>query len=210
MKSELLKAARAHAIPAGEDGLWSVRKFTLSKPLVVNREQQNVLLPPDTYTQLFCLTESTMHLLGECVMHDTPEELNKHLQFMLLARGSVLITGLGLGCVVRGTLANPNVTHVTCIERSPSIMKLVAPYMPKERLTIIEADALEWVKRPGEWRFDCAWHDLWSNPDRKEPHLQVNHMQMICDLISSERVAFQGAWAFPKDQRRLMKPLNVI
>jgi hypothetical protein len=35
-------------------------------------------------------------------MNDFPQELKKHLDFVLRARGRVLVTGLGLGCVVRG------------------------------------------------------------------------------------------------------------
>jgi len=136
-------------------------------------------------------------------MDDSDRELRTHLDFMLRAKGRVLITGLGLGCVVRGCLANPAVEQVTCIERDQSVLKLVAPYMPKTpRLEIIKADALKWCEATEE-KFDCAWHDLWSDPDKEEPHLQVNHSHLLAML--ADKVGYQGAWAFPREQKRLWR-----
>jgi len=203
LKEYILACARADSIPEGESRLWSVKKVRLSKPLdiVHPRLKTRVYLPAGTYTKLFRVTESTLHNGGECVMEDTPFELRTHLQFMLRARGRVLITGLGLGCVVRGCLANPAVEHVLCIERDTSVLKLVAPYMPQtKRLTIIVADAVKWCAET-ENEFDCAWHDIWSDTDAGEEHLHVLHGQLLAHMGS--KVGFQGAWDFPRDQKRL-------
>lgn len=129
LKQTVLAAARADAIPAGDSGLWMVRKDIARKPILAKRNDKLVQIPAGTYTSLVRWTESTLHLHGEVVMHDVPAELNTHLDFMLRANGRVLVTGLGLGCVVRGCLANPAVRHVTCIENSVDVLKLVAPYM---------------------------------------------------------------------------------
>lgn len=134
-------------------------------------------------------------------MEDTPFELKKHLSFMLQAHGRVLVTGLGLGCVVRGLLANPNVDHVTCIERSSDVLKLVEPYMPQDRLTIIQADALEWTKTNKE-RFDFAWHDIWTDRDQGEPHLDLWHTHLIFNCL--DKVGRQGAWNYNRTARRLI------
>ena len=155
-----------------------------------------------TSTALLCATQSTMHLDGELVMHDTPYELNTHLNFMLKAWGRVLITGLeSVGCVTRGVLANPRVSTVTVIEQSAeTYLKLVEPYMPKgPRITIIKADALTWTKDTGQY-FDYAWHDLWTNPDRNEPALQVWHGKLIRNM--AHKATIQGAWGFPSYLRR--------
>lgn len=212
LKYKLLRAARADSIPEGVSGLWRVHRYTLPVECEVPRSdyfgnQKIITLQPGTYTQLYRMTMATMHKLGELVMQDTPEELNTHLGFMLRACGKVLITGLGLGCVVRGTLANPQVEHVTVIERDPHVLALVGPHMPDERLTIIKADAVKWVKRNKE-HFDCAWHDLWSDPDTKEQHLQISHSALIRALAS--RVRFQGAWQFPRNFRRLWRRHNSV
>jgi hypothetical protein len=206
LKDDILRAARADAIPKGTSGVWTVKKFSLSDTFTSG----NRVIPPGHYTQLFCyvLAHAMQSPLGDCVMHDTPEELNKHLDFMLRAHGRVLITGLGLGCVVRGCLANPAVKCVTIIEKSQDVMKLVWPYMPEKRkLSLIHADALDWT-RNSRRRFDCAWHDLWVNEDFDETHLQTYHMQMICEMAS--KVKLQGAWEFPRMFKRKMEFAKVI
>lgn len=202
MKDKILAAAKADAIPEGESGLWFVKKFTYIKRFLALHCNKPKWIEPGSYTKLFRVTDSTMHTCGECVMHDTPEELRTHLEFMLKAKGDVLITGLGLGCVVRGCLANPNVRSVVCIEKSKDVLKLVEPYMPTERLKIVRADALLWCAET-DLRFDCAWHDIWTDTDRGEPHLAVAHTQLICHTAG--KVAFQGAWNYPRHYRRLMR-----
>ncbi len=211
LKEIILQAARAHAIPAGEAGLWSVTKVFLNKNILaasgIPERLQKV--PAGEYTNLFRLTDATMHKWpGECVMQDTPHELRQHLEFMLKAKGRVLVTGLGLGCVTRGLLMNLNVESVTVIERDSDVMKLVAPYMPKDcRLSIIVADAQEWVKQT-DLVFDCAWHDIWTDESRGEPHLASAHMELICAMAG--RVKMQGAWAFPRYFRSRMEFAGVI
>lgn len=182
MKEQILQAARAEAIPRGEDGLWSVKKLNLVKPFEGEDKGRKISLQPGVYTQLFRVTQATMHLSGDLVMHDFPEELRTHLDFMLKAHGKVLVSGLGLGCVARGLLANPNVTHVTVLENSKSVLRLVYPYMPHTvRLTILRADALRWTKETRQV-FDCAYHDLWTDTSMGEPHLQIVHQQLVLGM----------------------------
>lgn len=204
LKEKVLEAAMASAIPEGSSGLWYVKKCVLTKPIICAHEGKLKSVPPGNYTKLFRWTDSTIHLTeGECVMHDTPEELQTHLDFMMRARGRVLITGLGLGCVTRGCLANPAVRSVTVIELSTDVLRLVYPFMPKDpKLTVVRDDARDWVRRHGTG-FDVAWHDLWTDTDAGEEHLQLVHMDLLCSLAG--KVQMQGAWAFPRDYRRRMK-----
>jgi hypothetical protein len=209
---QILDAASAQDVESGDSGAWSIKKLPIvgPKPLVVKapKEGKDIVLPPGVYTSLFCMTEATLMSGGELVMHDFPDELLKHLEFMRRAKGRVLITGLGLGCVARGCAANPNVDTVTVIEKSPDVLKLVAPYMGLtgnlpavhggSKIEIIHADALRWCKENTQ-RFDCAWHDLWV-PNNTDPHLQQLHMKLICRM--ADRVDFQGAWEFPRQFRR--------
>jgi hypothetical protein len=206
---EFLNAMRADAIPKGESGLWKITKYGLSKEIdVPDSRGKRWTIPAGFYTCLTCFTEATLHLgTGELVMHDVPYELKKHLIFARRAYGHVLITGLGLGCIARACLANPNVQRVTVIEKSSDVLKLVAQYMPTARLHIVQADATEWVKENGAG-FDCAWHDLWVADDNEAEHLQVLHAKMIIDL--ADKVPVQGAWELPRMYRRLMKPQGVL
>ena len=212
MKTKLLAAARADAIPEASAGLWHIKKLTLAKGITAPKDGRLVHVPAGNYTQLWRWTNATIQERldtgggepGELVMTDSPDELNTHLGFMLRARGRVLISGLGLGCVVRGCLANPAVDHVVCLERDPDVLKMVQPHMPANRLTILRADAVSWIRNNiARQRFDCAWHDLWSDPDKNEGHLQVTHSELF--KLCHQNVGFQGAWAFPKVEKRLWR-----
>lgn len=209
LNSRMIAAAIADAVSEGQSGRWTVKKFTLSKPLAVPREHgRKVVLPPRAYTQLYCSSKGNSNRFGDLVMDDTEHEVRKHLQFMRSANGRVLITGLGLGCVVRGCLANPAVREVVCIERSPDVLKLVAPSMTKDRLTIVEADAINWVpENVKRGRFDCAWHDIWSDPDKGEPALAVAHSRLLIDCLSAG-IRNLGAWNFPREGKRCFRRIS--
>ena len=209
LREHIFQAMRADAIPEGASGPWSVCKWSIAKSLVAPRGTgRSVTIPPGSYTNLFCLTEATMHQPpGELVMHDEPHELAKHLQFILKAEGRVLKTGLGLGCVVRGLLLNPRVTEVVVLERDQHVLKLVAPHMLKERLKIVHAEAVAWCQETSE-RFDCAWHDIWTDESAGEGHLAFAHQKLLKAMKG--KVRFQGAWEFPREFRRLLQPVGVI
>lgn len=188
---DILSAMSAESIPYGSQGLWSVA------PLFVKDSTDGVAA--GLYTRLSSITMASAHTPpGETVMIDHLPELRTHLEFILRAQGRVLVCGLGLGCVVRGLLANPNVTRVDVIERSADVLSLVAPHMPRDRrLKIHVGDARE-IDIDGEW--DDAGHDLWSDGEN-DPHLHVMHAQTMHHW--HKRVGRQFAWQFPRHQRRL-------
>lgn len=200
LKQDIMAAAPAEDVPAGESGLWSIGKKEIEESTYTFHRGKVYVLNPCTITTLRRITGSTMHLSGEVVMDDSPFEIRSHLNFMMKARGNVLVSGLGLGCVVRGLLANPAVKHVTCIEISQNVLELVKPFMPKDRLTIIHDDALKLTKpeKSPLWltRFDCAWHDIWADRDNGDPHLSVLHGRLMANC--RDRVQFQGAWDMPR------------
>jgi hypothetical protein len=200
-KGDFLKAMHADSVPTGWSGLWHITKATIAESTPSIRHGKVVVVPPGKYTFLYRLTDATLHHdpPGEVVMEDTPFELRTHLGFIMQARGKVLVTGLGLGCVIRGLLANPNVHQVVCVENSKDVLKLVGPHMPMERLTIVEADALEWTAKNKE-TFDYAWHDLWTNREAGEPHLDHWHATLLMNC--HDTVKHQGAWAFSRQARK--------
>lgn len=201
---DYLPYMRAENIPAGYSGLWYISKLILKFDTESIHHVKPVTVPAGTYTYLYRLTDATIHNEppGEVVMEDTPFELKTHLGFIMGAFGNVLITGLGLGCVIRGLQANPNVEQITCIENSPDVLKMVAPYMPMEKLTIIEADALEWTGKNKD-PFDCAWHDLWTDRAAGQPHLDIWHAQLIRNCMNKTK--YQGAWNMNKTGKRVLK-----
>jgi hypothetical protein len=177
------------SIPPGKSGEWSVEQFTV-EPRDAALENLRMTIggyghrrvPPGTYTRL---TRGPWN----CVMSDTPAEIMDHVEPVRRATGSVLITGLGLGIVVRAVLLKPGVTDVTVIERSPDVMALVAPHVSDPRLTIIQADAFEW-KPPKGKRWDVVWHDIWDDicSDNLEGMGRLHRK-------FARRCGWQGSWA---------------
>ncbi len=97
---------------------------------------------------------------GNVIMSNTPAEINDHLPFIHKACGRVLVGGLGLGMVLKCLLEKESVTHVTVIEKSPDVIKLIASSFTSDpRVEIINSDVFEY--KPTE-KFDCAWFDIWD------------------------------------------------
>lgn len=200
-----LEAMRAEQIPPGHSWLWEVKRYS-SPAWTIDPSGQRV--PPGTYTAL--LRYSTRGALygGESVMSDHLVELRRHLEFILRARGRVLVTGLGLGCVVRGLLLNPRIKSVDVVERDAHVVGMVWPHMPVDRrLALHVCDAHDFVAGAddgaslGSW--DFAWHDIWTDEEHDEPHLAIAHQRLM--LALRDRVRWQGAWHFPRYLQRVLR-----
>lgn len=200
---ELIAAMRADHIPAPQErGLWYIERAMVADALLATfiehhyHYNQYPAIPHVT-TSLNRWTDATLHLgRGECVMSDDPKELKRHLPIVLQARGRVLITGLGLGCVVRGILVRGQVDHVDVIEMDTGVLEMVADtFCDDSRVTIHEGDALT-HRWPSDARWDYAWHDIWGD----NPGTQVLHAQLL--LKYRDLAAQQGAWMFPRVFKR--------
>ena len=192
--ADYIAAARVpNALEPQEFGLWTIKRADVRKVIPIFRNWIGF----DTMTLLHRLTNATMHTPpGEVVMEDSMRELRRHLPIWLRASGRVLVTGLGLGCVVRGLLASPAVEHVTVVEIDSGILRVIGPEFERNpRVRLIQGDALA-VDLAGE-KFDYAWHDLWTDG---EEHLQVLHAKLLCRYMAQCR--FQGAWQFPRIAKR--------
>lgn len=192
-----LRAMKADAIPVGTSGGWRVHRESNPYKFVCTETG------PGPFT--FLLHDHSFPA-AQTVMSDDYNELRKHLEAVHRARGRMLITGLGLGCVLRGALTRP-VQHVDVVERDSDVLRLVADHLPADpRIHLHEADAVEWVRsqvqRGTTW--DLAWHDLWINPDTdQERHLPSLHADLLIALRKS--VGWQWAWAMPRPYRRIAR-----
>lgn len=146
-------------------------------------------------TILYKMTlEKMNHEHGDVVMEDSSHELSRHLPIWMKGRGRILVTGLGLGCVVRGLLANPDVEHIDCVELDRDILRIVgAEFEGNPRVTLRRGDALKY-RWPDDVRWDYAWHDLYFDGDNLK--LAEAHTELMFALRPKIKRA-QGAWAFP-------------
>lgn len=204
---DLIAAMRATDVPAPQErGLWYIQRQAFADLKLAPgletwwlRQYGYDAYPdyPRVTTSLYRWTDATLNQgYGECVMSDDPRELRRHLPVVLSATGRVLVTGLGLGCVLRGLLRQPSVTHIDVIEVDAGVLEMVAPsFNGESRLTIHHGDALT-HRWPAGARWDFIWHDVWSD----EPETQLVHAEL---LLRYRRMGSQhGAWGFPRWMKR--------
>lgn len=149
-------------LPEGKSGVWEVKHFEVSKNdaewtrmrAVISSEGMRAYVPAGKYTYL--------KRSGQAIMSNTPSEMNDFAHFVRIAKGNILINGLGLGCVVKALLSKKDVTGIIVIEKSKDVINLIAPSFQDKRLNIINADALKYQPAKKE-KYDFVWHDIWDN-----------------------------------------------
>jgi hypothetical protein len=193
---DIIAAARVPAsLPRQLFGPWYIDRHDLTTRWPWDRLRRRAGF--DTRTVLKRCTPATAHLSPqrwEIVMEDSAPELRMHLPIFNRGSGRVLVTGLGLGCVIRGLLAKPDVTHIDVVEIDPDILRVVGEeFTGNPRVTLHCGDALT-IRLRGKW--DFAWHDLWTDG----PDLQSLHAELFVRF--ADVCGWQGAWQFPGNLAR--------
>lgn len=148
-------------VPDGKSGEWEVKSFEVSK-----EDAAMTLLRASFGHRRDYVPEGKYKYLkrnGSTIMSNTPTEISDFMGFVRRATGNVLVNGLGLGVLLKALLNKPDVTKITVIEKSADVIKLVAKtYLQDSRVTIINADAFEYVP-PKNQKYDAVWHDIWDD-----------------------------------------------
>ena len=188
-------------VQPGETEHWRVSNFTVSEGdskwaslTAIIGSSRRGSLPPGEYTRL-----DRKHPGGSrsIVMSDTRDEINDLGDlFWKQPYGRVLVHGLGLGCVVKGLLARPEVTHIDVVEIDPEVIELVGSQYTDPRLSIHLGDAFTYDFPKGT-SWDFAWHDVWDSLSTdnlsNEEHAQPGTYAKL-NRRYARRVAWQGAW----------------
>jgi hypothetical protein len=181
-------------IPAGKIGEAEVAKFRVTKEGAAWANLS--MMMNGTGERQVNTGHYTRLVVGKTLMmSDTRAERNEHIEAVRNAKGSVLITGLGLGMVAQACLKRPEVTDVTVIEKSADVIALVKPHLPKRGLTVIHADAFEWKPMNGE-KWGMVWHDIW--PDICSDNLV--EMGKLCRKFA-RRAEWQSCWNYDWTKR---------
>ena len=97
-----------------------------------------------------------------CVMTNVPSECSKLMTFVSMARGAVLINGLGMGLMLEALLAKKEVTEITVVEKSKDILKLISSAFKNEkRVKFVNKDAFKYVVPKGK-KYHCVWNHIWD------------------------------------------------
>lgn len=187
-------------------GEWGIGRFTVSdvdeaiSRLRALTEEGGRWTAEGEYVKLTGVRESAADGKPETyvMMSNTPDEIRDHVPFMEEAEGNVLVTGLGLSCVVSGLLANDDVDHIDVVELSSDVISMVAPaYDGESRVTIHHNSATTFPLDGRQW--DYAWHDIWARismdnlaADSAESNVAF---RTLFERYASH-AAYQAAWSF--------------
>ena len=176
-------------IPEGQAGPWRVEKWTMTEKDAWASDLRATLNPQRPYRAVPVGIYTKLMRNGATIMSDTPDELRDFRMAVLHAKGHILINGLGLGCVVTACLQKPAVETATVIEIDPDVIALIGPHFTDDRLTIINADALQYQPPKGQ-RYQMVWHDIWDNICSDNlPQMHRLHRKY------GRRTDWQGSWS---------------
>ena len=173
-------------IPDGVSGDWRVESFE-----VTEQESKFSMIRAMQHPEEYVLPGKYQRLMrgGTVVMSDTRMEMNELRPIKYSAKGNVLLNGLGLGVCLRIVLQKPEVLNVTVIEKSLDVINLVGNYFNDSRVSIVNADAFEWIPPKGV-RYDAVWHDIWDDmcSDNLKEMTQLKRKY-------SRKSDWQGCWS---------------
>lgn len=141
-------------LPEVEHKGFRVERFRVGEPSVRMLLRPQEYVAPGVYTKL-------SHY-GKLWMSNTQMEFRTNREFLLNAKGNVLIAGLGLGIVPTILCSRDQVSSVTVLEINPDLIDMMTPHLERPKLKIIQADVLEYI--PGKREcYDSLWFDIWSS-----------------------------------------------
>lgn len=201
MTVDILRNRIDVSTPVGQSGDWSIEEFHVSDEEAAMYNLRHTFrgtpwmcVNPGSYRKL-------THSKRGVVMSNTPMEVHTNAKFLLRAKGSVLVNGLGLGMVLTALFAKDNVTKVTVVEIDKDVIALTAGHFAKEinegRLVIINEDCM--TRKVGEKeQYECVWHDIWDTISDENIE-QMNKLKRKF----AKHTKWQACWA--EDQCRDMK-----
>ena len=116
-------------------------------------------------------------------MSITPSEIVTMQKDIDKAHGKVLTLGCGLGYYAYMVAIKENVESVTIIEKSPEVISLFEKYIlpqfgdVKNKITIIEADAIEFMENLEDGKYDFCFADIWKSNIDIAPYLKLKPLE---------------------------------
>lgn len=179
-------------VPEGQSGPWKIQRFTVSDADVQIHNLRCMFKPGGASRCMYAGTYTQLLRGGSIVMSDTSAEKMDHYAPVRMARGVILINGLGIGMVLNASLLKSEVERAIVVEKSPDVIALAADHYRTKfpgRVEIVQADAMEYTPPKGV-RFGMVWHDIWDAICGDNlPEMATLHRRY------GRRADWQGSWA---------------
>jgi len=122
-------------------------------------------IPPKIGTLMVLSRKSGKSWSHGCIMSDAEYEKLTNTQIVNVARGNVLIAGLGIGMILIPLLKDKEVKKITVIEMEQELINLIFPKIKKydksNKLEVIQGDITK-IDLPKEQKFDVIYFDIWD------------------------------------------------
>jgi hypothetical protein len=183
-------------IPDGKSGDWIVETHEVTEEAAKYHKIAALMKGSGRYSPAG--TYKGLRYKGQVIMSNTPDEIHDHYPLFRNASGRVLINGLGFGMCIEMII--DKVEHITVVEISEDVIKLVGPYYKDNpKVEIVHADAFEYKPEKGI-RFNAVWHDIW-------PEICTDNLPEMARLHRKygRKTDWQGSWMKPYLEREFRK-----
>ena len=114
-------------------------------------------------------------------MSITPNEIYTMKKPIEKASGRVLTLGCGMGYFAYMAALKENVESVTIVEKEPEVIelfeKVILPqFSCKDKITVINADAFDFVENLKDGEYDFCFADIWRGVDDTVPYLRLKSL----------------------------------
>lgn len=125
-------------------------------------------------------------------MSVTPNEIYTIQPHIKKAKGNVLTLGCGMGYYAYMVSEKENVEHITIIEKERSVIDLfekhiLPQFAHKDKVTIIHADAFDYMKNLDDGIFDVCFADIWIGNMDAAPFLKL---YKICKKFKETQISY--------------------
>jgi len=152
----------------GQTKNFELKKQKITKDDVKLAEMRAIFnprdIPPKIGTLMVLSRKSSSY--NDCVMSDAEFEKMTNTQIVNVARGNVLIAGLGIGMILIPLLKDKGVKKITVIEKEKDLINLIFSKIKKHdksnKLEIIHSNIFE-LELSKEQKFDVIYFDIWDN-----------------------------------------------
>jgi hypothetical protein len=129
---------------------------------------------------------------NEVWMSVTPNEISTMEKPIAEANGKVLTLGCGMGYYAYMVSLKDDVDSVTIIEKEPEVIELFKIFIlpqfgNKDKVTIIQADAYEYMEKLEDGTYDYCFADIWKGNTDAVPYIR---MKKICSKFRRTRMSY--------------------